>query len=258
MRTLGTLALASVIVGAQSPTPPVNVPNILVSGIGAQASAHYVNSVGVVTDVTIVLNASVAGDAATSPTMTIFISQVSNKGTGAEIFKGSAVTQDVSQEFSSDLTSARLRGTVDVARSSGTADASSLKTTVDLTWSATGERQDVMGSDYFSQPGKSVTQSLNAGLRPATVSGSILVGSDLIALSQTNVTMSLWDTTNGRNTDAVSTQATADSKHAAIARDTSSSCTGTWSGYWTWDPVKLQWFWTWVWQDCNGGARVAS
>jgi hypothetical protein len=21
----------------------------------------------------------------------------------------------------------------------------------------------------------------------------------------------------------------------------------TWTGYWTWDPVRRQWYWTWVW-----------
>ena len=33
---------------------------------------------------------------------------------------------------------------------------------------------------------------------------------------------------------------------------------GAWSGYWTWDAGKRQWYWTWLWYDDSGGGWVPS
>ena len=131
---------------------------------------------------------------------------------------------------------------------------------LNIVWGAADPIQTLSFSLKNAEDGNIQKEQLNAIVRTAKSTGNIQLtypgthGHVLTLTPPENPTM-LWATlcTGARRVkpDHGGTGSNAFTLPLALA----STCTGSWTGYWTWDYATGKWFWTWVWVvSCTGWA----
>jgi hypothetical protein len=195
----------------------------------------------------------VVGDPTTLPYAAVSVTQA-DAVTSASLFEGIAYSNFITLNLGAGLDSAHLQSSILVTSLSG---ADSRQLDLNIVWGAADPLQTLSFSLRNAEDGNIQREQLDATARLANSTGNIQLtypgtqGHVLTLTPPGNPTM-LWNTLCTGERRVKPDRGGTGSNDFTLPLATAISCSGGWTGYWTWNYATRTWYWTWVWV-CSGG-----
>jgi hypothetical protein len=226
-----------------------------VSGTGGQTlftSSDVIDGRSVNTSVNIIFTVLdgpvVVGDPTTLPVATVSVTQT-DAVTSASLFEGIAYSTFITLNLGAGLDSAHLQSSILVTSLIG---ADSRQLDLNIVWGAADPLQTLSFLLRNAEDGNIQREQLDATARLANSTGNVQLsypgtqGHVLTLTGPSNPTM-LWNTLCTGARRVRPERGGTGSNAFTLPLATTSSSSGYWSGYWTWNYATRTWYWTWVW-----------